>query len=54
MLRDQLSELLAPVVAGLGYELWELEYAPRAGRRFAAVVYRLGRRTASRWMIASA
>lgn len=31
MLRDQLSELLGPVVAGLGYELWELEYAPRAG-----------------------
>jgi len=31
MLRDQLSELLAPVVGGLGYELWELEYAPRAG-----------------------
>ena len=31
MLRDQLSELLRPVVHGLGYELWELEYAPRAG-----------------------
>jgi ribosome maturation factor RimP len=31
MLRDQLSELLAPVVAGLGYELWELEYTPRSG-----------------------
>jgi len=31
MLRDQLSELLGPVVAGLGYELWEIEYAPRAG-----------------------
>jgi ribosome maturation factor RimP len=31
MLRDQLGELLGPVVAGLGYELWELEYAPRAG-----------------------
>jgi ribosome maturation factor RimP len=31
MLRDQLSELLAPVVTGLGYELWELTYAPRAG-----------------------
>lgn len=30
MLRDQLSELLAPVVADLGYELWELEYASRA------------------------
>ena len=31
MLRDQLGELLGPVVAKLGYELWEIEYAPRAG-----------------------
>lgn len=31
MLRDQLGELLGPVVAGLGYELWEIEYAPRTG-----------------------
>ena len=31
MLRDQLGKLLGPVVAGLGYELWEIEYAPRAG-----------------------
>jgi ribosome maturation factor RimP len=31
MLRDQLHELLGPVVSDLGYELWELEYAPRAG-----------------------
>lgn len=31
MLRDQLRELLAPVVAGVGYQLWELEYTPRAG-----------------------
>ncbi|HEX7011251.1 MAG TPA: ribosome maturation factor RimP [Steroidobacteraceae bacterium] len=31
MLRDQLGALLGPVVAGLGYELWELEYIPRAG-----------------------
>jgi ribosome maturation factor RimP len=31
VLRDQVGELLDPVVAGLGYELWELEYAPRAG-----------------------
>jgi ribosome maturation factor RimP len=31
MLRDQLGELLGPVVHGLGYELWEIEYAPRAG-----------------------
>ena len=31
MLRDQLRERLAPVVAGLGYQLWELEYLPRSG-----------------------
>src|ERR671910_2939484 len=31
MLRDQLRELLAPVVAGVGYQLWELEYMPRSG-----------------------
>jgi ribosome maturation factor RimP len=31
MLRGQLGELLAPVVANLGCELWELEFAPRAG-----------------------
>jgi ribosome maturation factor RimP len=31
MLRDQLRELLAPVVAGAGYQLWELEYMPRSG-----------------------
>ena len=31
MLRDQLIELLQPVVVDLGYELWELEYAARSG-----------------------
>jgi len=31
MLRDQLTELLDPVVTRLGYELWELEYVTRAG-----------------------
>jgi ribosome maturation factor RimP len=31
MLRDRLIELLQPVVADLGYELWELEYAARSG-----------------------
>ena len=31
MLRDQLIELLQPVVVRLGYELWELEYAARSG-----------------------
>lgn len=29
MLRDQLIQLLQPVVERLGYELWELEYAGR-------------------------
>jgi ribosome maturation factor RimP len=31
MLRDTLAELLRPVVEGLGYELWDLEYAPGRG-----------------------
>ena len=31
MLRNQLIELLQPVVVNLGYELWELEYAARSG-----------------------
>jgi ribosome maturation factor RimP len=31
MLRDQLIELLGPVVSELGYELWELEYGARPG-----------------------
>lgn len=31
MLRDQLAELLAPVVADKGCELWEVEYRPGAG-----------------------
>ena len=31
MLRDELSRLLGPVVAGRGVELWELEYANRPG-----------------------
>lgn len=31
MLRDQLTALLGPVVVDLGYQLWELEYAPRGG-----------------------
>lgn len=31
MLREQLRELLAPVVAGAGYQLWELEFMPRSG-----------------------
>lgn len=30
MLRDQLAELLAPVVADKGCELWEVEYRPGA------------------------
>lgn len=31
-LRDTLTALLQPVVEGLGYELWELEYQPGRGR----------------------
>ena len=31
MLRDELIALLEPVVRGLGYELWELEYGARQG-----------------------
>ncbi|HEX9208043.1 MAG TPA: ribosome maturation factor RimP [Steroidobacteraceae bacterium] len=31
MLRETLSALLQPVVEGLGYELWELEYQPGRG-----------------------
>ncbi|HEU4604520.1 MAG TPA: ribosome maturation factor RimP [Steroidobacteraceae bacterium] len=31
MLRNELSELLGPVVAAKGVELWELEYATRPG-----------------------
>jgi ribosome maturation factor RimP len=31
MLRNQLIQLLQPVVVDLGYELWELEYAARSG-----------------------
>jgi ribosome maturation factor RimP len=30
-LRDTLTTLLQPVVEGLGYELWELEYQPGRG-----------------------
>jgi len=33
-MRDQLTELLEPVVKGLGFELWELEYAARRGNGF--------------------
>ena len=31
MLRDRLTAMLGPVVEGLGYELWELEYQPGRG-----------------------
>jgi ribosome maturation factor RimP len=31
MLRVTLENLVRPVVEGLGYELWELEYSPRRG-----------------------
>lgn len=31
MLRQKLVDLLRPVVEGLGYDLWEVEYAPGRG-----------------------
>jgi ribosome maturation factor RimP len=31
MLRDKLTALLQPVIAGLGYDLWDLEYVPGRG-----------------------
>ena len=31
MLRDTLAALVTPLVEGLGYELWELEYSPGRG-----------------------
>jgi ribosome maturation factor RimP len=34
MLRDTLAALVQPVVEGLGYELWELEYSPGRGNGF--------------------
>jgi ribosome maturation factor RimP len=34
MLRDTLVAMLGPVVADLGYELWDLEYAPGRGNGF--------------------
>ena len=52
MLRDQLRELLAPVVAGLGYQLWELEYTPRSGGGLLRL-YIDSARTASASTIAS-
>jgi ribosome maturation factor RimP len=33
-MRERLIELLEPVVRGLGYELWDLEYAARRGNGF--------------------
>jgi ribosome maturation factor RimP len=34
MLRDTLAALLQPLVEGLGYELWELEYSAGRGNGF--------------------
>ena len=34
MLRDTLAARLAPLVEGLGYGLWELEYSPGRGNGF--------------------
>jgi ribosome maturation factor RimP len=33
-MREQLSELLGPLVSALGYELWELEFTTRARATF--------------------
>jgi ribosome maturation factor RimP len=33
-MREQLTELLEPVVRGLGFELWDLEYWARRGNGF--------------------
>lgn len=37
MLRETLEALVRPVVEGLGYELWELEYSPGRGNGFVRV-----------------
>ena len=37
MLRDALEMRLAPLVEGLGYDLWELEYSPGRGNGFLRV-----------------
>ena len=37
MLRETLTTLLQPVVEGLGYELWELEFAPGRGNALLRV-----------------
>jgi ribosome maturation factor RimP len=34
MLKDKLAELVRPVVNGLGYELWDLDYSQRQGSGF--------------------
>ena len=37
MLRDRLTAMLQPVVEGLGYGLWELEYLPGRGNALVRV-----------------
>ena len=37
MLRDTLTALLQPVIAGLGYDLWELEFLPGRGNALLRV-----------------
>jgi ribosome maturation factor RimP len=37
MLRDTLTALLQPVVSGLGYDLWELEFLPGRGNALLRV-----------------
>lgn len=43
MLRDTLAAMVRPVVEGLGYELWDLEYSPGRGHgRVRLYVYVTG------------
>jgi len=37
MLRDTLVALVRPVIEGLGYELWDLEYSPGRGNGYVRV-----------------
>ena len=53
MLRDTLLALLQPVVEGLGYELWELEYQPGRGNALLRIYLDTAAAGASRSMTAS-
>ena len=43
MIRETLERLLRPVVEGLGFELWELEYLPRRGNALLRLYLDSGR-----------